>query len=524
MDEEDLQGTNFASQFPSPGLTIVLHEASTGQDEGLLSQALAVSALGHSRARVKAVVKAAGQEVCTCHSEWKMITPENPSPDWQECLHLSLEDLGWTVQHIPQVEVSITVTICSVLGPDIELGGVCLDTMPNKEDDTCALLDLSSSSWSRMCRRLQHQPEDKKMLPVVQFDVISWPPNYPSPSRASSHPHKAEFDLFSSCGMRLFELPTESKNLVQVTSTENGLVIQAHAAVDILDIIHDGMVDVQEFVTSGGTEDGFRQINNADELAALEFEWSIKTESEQYAGCLSPMSKLSLPPAMLERLGIPGDSTHFCFAYSDSKVQTRNSEMEPGLEQMVRRGGFCYFQARDQGPSWQVTSIKAITDSSTKGLQDISFAGWEVVPDHVVKLMETGNKRRFAPSTLVSAKLQTMGERGFAKVAWISPSEDIGGNVFQYGGFMYKFRDGSKPVILHLSKVAKAQMDETSGHSMATTDTGESPPSAGEQGLSDPIISNLDNTQPPTMQLGVVHNVHENPVASNTQIKPIQQL
>ena len=39
-------------------------------------------------------------------------------------------------------------------------------------------------------------------------------------------------------------------------------------------------------------------------------------------------------------------------------------------------------------------------DSSTKGLQDISFGGWEVVPDHVVKMMEAKNQY-FAPSTLL---------------------------------------------------------------------------------------------------------------------------
>jgi len=319
--------------------------------------------------------------------------------------------------------------------------------------------------------------------------------------------------------MRLFELPTESKNLIQVTSASTG------AYLEILDTNHDGVLDAQEFAALGVTEENFKKIdqngdglvdvheldsttqamdtNHDGELDAQEFaalgvtkenlkkldqngsvevaeltalEWSIKTESEQYSGCFSPMCKVTLPPAMLERLGIPGDSTHFCFAYSDNKVQTRNSEMEPGLEQMVRRGGFCYFQARDQGSSWQVTSIKAITDSSTKGLQDISFAGWEVVPDHVVKLMETGNKRRFAPSTLLSAKLQTMGERGFAKVAWISPSEDIGGNVFQYGGFMYKFRDGSKPVVVHVSKVAKAQKNHMASNPLNMS--GDSLPSA----------------------------------------------
>ena len=85
-------------------------------------------------------------------------------------------------------------------------------------------------------------------------------------------------------------------------------------------------------------------------------------------------------------------------------------------------------------------------DSSTKGLQDISFGGWEVVPDHVVKMMEAKNQY-FAPSTLL----------GVNGLAWISPSENIGGNIFQYRGFMYKFCDATKAIIMHVSKVAEVQ-------------------------------------------------------------------
>ena len=238
-----------------------------------------------------------------------------------------------------RIEITMTIMIGSVLGPDIELGAVYLDTLPNKTDTTCALLDLSSSSWFRMCRKLQPQPKDNELVPVVEFDVISWPPEHSRPPRASAHPHKVDLDLLSSCGMRLLELPKESRELMKVCSGGT----ESMSAVKGLDTKDNGVVDKQEFVAAGGTEDDFRQIDmnsdgvvDADELIA--HEWSIKTEKDQYSGCLSPMCTLTLGPAVLERLGVPGTSSHFCFAYRDNKVQNQNSEMEPGVQQMMKRG------------------------------------------------------------------------------------------------------------------------------------------------------------------------------------------
>jgi len=152
---------------------------------------------------------------------------------------------------------------------------------------------------------------------------------------------------------------------------------------------------------------------------------------------------------------------------------------------MVLRGSFCYFEhkvarmkdhqsmldqlltgsvntpASDEEEEYTITCIKPITQADRC---DISFGSWTVLPDHVAQSMIERERRHFHPVTL-----PILVANGFATYSWVSRSEHVDGNVFQYGGFIYTFHDGSKPVILQVAKVANTRKQ---GHVMSV-DEGE---------------------------------------------------
>ena len=49
-----------------------------------------------------------------------------------------------------------------------------------------------------------------------------------------------------------------------------------------------------------------------------------------------------------------------------------------------------------------------------------------------------------------------MAYRKFAMFNFVSPVDNVDGNVFQYGGIVYTFQDESKPVVFVFAKVASA--------------------------------------------------------------------
>ena len=376
-----------------------------------------------------------------CKSSWKYITETTPNPEWHEYFNLSYSDNGWTVDNPPTIEVKLTVEIALLWGSALDGGTVILTNEAVYQSD--GLLDLSKNSWCRMCRSLEPAPSlepnpSNRAGAVLALEVIAWPnAEQPKPSRATDHLHTDQLHMLVSGGLALVHVEEEYRKRMKI---------------------------------------------NCDK-------WSIKMEDNAFSGALSPMCGLTLPPPVLERLGVPLASTHFCFAYGNSETNSQRSpelrRTESGnysreFDQMVSNGAFCYFHKcadfhggkqckkgcvmecgvqdcekcvmecvfEDLGLG-VLASVKAVSDNSHKeaGCEDVSFGSWEVVADRMMPALE---KKYFHPVTIPQLL-----EFNLATFTFVHPSEEINGDVFPYGGFVYRFHDGSKPVILEISKGAK---------------------------------------------------------------------
>ena len=370
-----------------------------------------------------------------CNSSWTYITETTPNPEWHEYLNLSYSDYGWTADNPPKIEVKLTVEIARLFGGSLRDGPVVLTNDAVYQSD--GLLDLSKNSWCRMCRPLEPDPSNKGG-PVLELEVIAWPnAHQPKPSRAIDHLHTDQLRMLVSGGLALLHVKEEYRKRMKI---------------------------------------------NCDK-------WSIEMEDNAFAGVLSPICGLTLPPPVLERLGVPVASTHYCFAYGNSKInlqpspklkRTESGNYSREFDQMVSNGAFCYFHkcadfhggeqcrgecvmacamedsekcvmecdTEDLGFG-VLTSVKAVSDNSHKvaGCEDISFGSWEVVADRMMPALE---KKYFHPVTIPQLL-----EINLAAFTYVHPSEEIDGDMFPYGGFVYRFHDGSKPVILKISKGAK---------------------------------------------------------------------
>ena len=365
----------------------------------------------------------------------RRITEEAPNPEWHEHFHLSHSDLKWTTHGTPRVDVTLTLEIGRLGWPVATLGTVQLSTTPNKTET--GLLDLSSSSRHRLCRKIsstcQEVDPENIVTPVIDFANISWPPGKSRPSRMLDHPHKQILEQRSSGGLSVTTVPPDQ--LKQITITQDGK----------WSIDASGIFDI--------------------------------AEDTIYSGLMSPICRVTLPPATRERLGIPPQTTHVCFSYPDSSGQECHGNSGCALGAMVLRGSFCYFEHKvahhqsmlDQlltashidelissntpasgvEEEYTITCIKPITQDDSA---DISFGSWAVLPSHVAQSMIERERRHFHPVTL-----PILVANGFATYSYVSKSEVIDGNVFQYGGFIYTFHDSSKPVILQVAKVANTR-------------------------------------------------------------------
>ena len=251
---------------------------------------------------MRADVTANGRHVLTSFSSWIFITQFAPNPEWHEYFHLTHSDIGWTVHGTPRVEVTLTLEIGRPGCPNARVG----------HTTNAHCLDLSTSSWERMCKAVQPEPGVTGTMPLVELSVISWPPEQPRPTRSSAHRHKAFMKELSSTGFGVINVSEEHTEQIQV--------------------------EVEE--------------------------WSIRIEHTTCSGVLSPMSRLTLPPAVLQRMGIPPNSTHMCFAYPDingiDKITQLSGQCDEGIEQMVQHGAFCYFHEVLPEIDYMGSSIQAL--------------------------------------------------------------------------------------------------------------------------------------------------------------------
>ena len=387
----------------------------------------------------------------------RIISEEAPNPEWHEYFHLSHSDLKWTTHGTPRVDVTLTLEIRRLGWPAATLGTVQLSTTPNEAET--GLLDLSHSSRHRLCRKLsstcQEVDPENIATPVIELDVIIWSPGKSRPSRISDHPHKQILEQRSSGGLSVITVPPDQLRQITITQDVQCLITQdAH----VIDPTRKWSIDASA----------------RSDIA----------EDTIYSGLMSPMCRVTLPPATRERLGIPLQTTHVCFSYPDSQECHWHGNSGCALGAMVLRGSFCYFEhkvarmkdrqsmldqlltgsvntpASDEEEEYTITCIKPITHADRC---DISFGSWAVLPDPVAQMIERA-RRHFNPVTL-----PILVANGFATFSWVSKSEVIDGNVFQYGGFIYTFHDGSKPVILQVAKVANTRKQ---GHVMSV-DEGE---------------------------------------------------
>ena len=137
---------------------------------------------------------------CQCYSSWAYLTEDNPDPEWLEYLNLSHFDLGWTADRIPSIEVTLTFEVARPGWPNASLGKV---HFTNKAEG--GLLDLSSSSWCRMCRYLEPRQNETDVSPVLDFDIITWAPEQLRPTQRGNHahPHEGSLQLLLDGGLTL---------------------------------------------------------------------------------------------------------------------------------------------------------------------------------------------------------------------------------------------------------------------------------------------------------------------------------
>ena len=163
-----------------------------------------------------------GFVVKQCNSSWTYLTESSPDPAWQEYLNLSYSDLRWTAHTTQTVEVTLFFEIARLGWPIARLGKV---HFTNSVDG--GLLDLSTSSWCRMCRYLEPKPNESDVSPVLDFDVIMWPPEQTRPVRSSTfetalasgaevHPHQSTLEqLLLGGGLSLVDVADRYMKLME---------------------------------------------------------------------------------------------------------------------------------------------------------------------------------------------------------------------------------------------------------------------------------------------------------------------
>ena len=415
LTEEQMKDTGFSDQFPSPGITIVIRQAANGQLHKRWLEC--IMGLGPPRARLKAVVTADGEHVCTTSSSWQFIPESAPNPDWNEYVHISHTELNWTVHNTPRIEVAMFLEIGHMGRPLDELGSVKLDTMPC--NTKIGLLDLSTSGWHRQCRILDGNFKTSNVPPSLEFDLICWPPGQQRPERASAHPHNGTLETICQGGLGLMEVPEHISKQIKV-----------------------GM-----------------------------HKWSTEIGDITYTGKLSLFAPVTLAPAVCTRMGIPTESTHFCFLYGDLNGLQGYKDPSDGLGKMILNGAFCYVAMNDAMMACgnrtsckdllqDVTCFKAIIENSRA---DINFGSFAVLTDHVMQSLKT--RHYFAPVTVPD-----LVDRGFATFSWVDKTEEIDGNVFQHGAFVYTFDDGSEPIVMQISDRSKPGSNLRRGSSHEQTE------------------------------------------------------
>ena len=93
-----------------------------------------------------------------------------------------------------------------------------------------------------------------------------------------------------------------------------------------------------------------------------------------------------------------------------------------------------------------VTTIRAVGFHS--GRVDLNFGAFQVLTHELLKGLKT---RHFQP---VTVPLESC---CFATYSCIDKTQNIDGNVFQYGGFVYTSHNASKVVVLQISKTNNSQ-------------------------------------------------------------------
>jgi len=131
-------------------------------------------------------------------------------------------------------------------------------------------------------------------------------------------------------------------------------------------------------------------------------------------------------------------------------------------------GGFLYFQSDSQSDSnltgsdvEKCIAIKAIGGGK---LEELSFGQWMSVSSDVEDTLSSMD--RFRSTSLPNLKKAD----GFT---WLGPMEEVGGNVFQYGGFVYHFSDGSPACILPVAKLSEVSKNEEDVWQVQDTDGAE---------------------------------------------------
>ena len=214
--------------------------------------------------------------------------------------------------------------------------------------------------------------------------------------------------------------------------------------------------------------------------------WSLQADGCDFGGTFSQPSVITLPPTVLERIRVHypyktrPTSRIFIFMFPDPDLfmYDPTAEQESGdhvdldprvraKHECIRRmykagdrtvvslasllwiGGFAYFH--DLGSERiELVSLKAIVHKSTI---ELSFGQWASLPLSIEQeLSDTGRFLPVSHPALSQAK----------EFTWVSPMEEIGGNVFQYGGFVYRFDDTGKvpACILPVSKLSAVHGDD----------------------------------------------------------------
>ena len=129
---------------------------------------------------------------------------------------------------------------------------------------------------------------------------------------------------------------------------------------------------------------------------------------------------------------------------------------------LIRNGGFVYFSC-DLDDKLEPTVLRVCCIKAIGAAQfELSFGQWELVSPEVEAMLHEQN--RFHEITLTALR-----DEGVTKFTWVCPMEEFGGDLFQYGGFVYGFQDGTRACCVPIAKMYDSEVVDS--EVFATTPT-----------------------------------------------------